>query len=124
MSTRPLAALLARILLAYALVAQGVLGGAAMGLANGQGRAGEAARLGLCHGGQESAPGQREPGDAGHLPACCLGGCLPHALLPGAIAPAPLARRLQVATFAGPAPRILPPRVLPPFDATGPPPAA
>jgi len=124
MTARPLAALLARILLAYALIAQGVLGGAAMGLANGQNGAGQEARLGLCHGGQEGDQGQPERGDAGHLPACCLSGCLPQALLPGAIAPVPVARRPYPAAFAGPAPQVLPPRIASPFDATGPPPAA
>lgn len=120
MTARPLAALLARILLAYVLVAQGVLGGAATGLTSGRSLAWQDAGLGLCHGGEEP----RQHGEAGHLPTCCLAGCLPHALLPGALDPAPLARRPYPAAFTGPVPEALPPRIPSPFDATGPPRAA
>lgn len=120
MTARPLAALIARILLAYALVAQGIFGGAAIGAAAGRSLAPDAFALGLCHGAGDPA----DRGNAAHLPDCCQAGCLPFALPPGVAEAAPLDCRLHLAAFSGAATGIAPPRAPSPFDATGPPPTA
>jgi hypothetical protein len=107
-------ALLRRVLIAlvaaYALIAQGVLGGAAhAGMFAGQwGSAGDPAHIHCLAGGgppPQAAPDHSGSHDrAGHLPDCCMAGCAgPVVVLPvpqGAVALRPAAARVVAPTIA------------------------
>lgn len=119
---RTLRAFLARLALAYLLVAQAVLGGAVTGLHAAPSPGSDAAML--CSGGMGSPAAPAGDGD-GHATLCCVLGCTAGAsqplLAPGRAAFMPPPRRIHAARFEPAAGAPADPLLRFAFDATGPP---